>query len=120
MAGKPEEEFRRLSFEMRILQGEAEALKSRINMIGAVIADLTYANLTLNGLGKRKAKAELLVPIGGSSYIKAKLQEEILSDMVDFIERRLGKDPDIMEFTEALGEEDKSDREELEGLERSL
>jgi prefoldin alpha subunit len=74
LASKVEEELRKLSFEVRILQGEAEALQSRINMVNAVMSDLTYANMTLDGLGKRKGDAELLVPIGGSSYIKAKLQ----------------------------------------------
>ena len=48
------------------------------------------------------------------------LQEEILTDIVDFLEYRLGSDPEISEFTEAMGEENKSDREELEELERSL
>ena len=75
MAGKAEEELRKLSFEMRILQGEAEALQSRINMVNAVITDLTYANMALDGLEKHKEDAELLVPIGGSSYVKAKLQD---------------------------------------------
>lgn len=75
MASKVEEELRKLSFEVRILQGEAEALQSRINMVNAVVTDLTYANTTLDGLGKRKEDAELLVPIGGSSYIKARLQD---------------------------------------------
>ncbi|MEM3055160.1 MAG: prefoldin subunit alpha, partial [Candidatus Bathyarchaeia archaeon] len=47
---------------------------SRINMVSTVIADLTYANMTLEGLEKQKENAELLVPIGGGSYIKAKLE----------------------------------------------
>jgi prefoldin alpha subunit len=42
-------------------------------MINAAITDLTYANMTLEGIEKEKADAELLVPIGSSSYIKAKL-----------------------------------------------
>ncbi|MEM3565328.1 MAG: prefoldin subunit alpha [Candidatus Bathyarchaeia archaeon] len=74
MAAKAEEELRRLSVEMRILEQTAEALQSRINMINAVITDLTYANMTLEGLEKQKENAELLVPIGGNSYIKARLE----------------------------------------------
>jgi prefoldin alpha subunit len=42
-------------------------------MVNAVITDLTYASMTLDGLEKEKENAELLVPIGASSYIKAKL-----------------------------------------------
>jgi prefoldin alpha subunit len=74
LAAKAEEELRRLSVEMRILEQTAEALQSRISMINAVITDLTYANMTLEGLEKQKENAELLVPIGGSSYIKARLE----------------------------------------------
>ncbi|MEM2987820.1 MAG: prefoldin subunit alpha [Candidatus Bathyarchaeia archaeon] len=74
MAVKVEEELRRLSVEIRILEQTAEALQSRISMINAVITDLTYASMTLEGLEKQKENAELLVPIGGNSYVKAKLE----------------------------------------------
>jgi len=75
LAAKAEEELRRLSVEMRIWEQTAEALQSRISMVNAVITDLTYANMTLEGLEKQKENAELLVPIGGNSYIKARLED---------------------------------------------
>ncbi len=71
--GKEEEELRKLSIEMRYLEQTAETLQSRINMVNAGLTDLTYANMTLDGMEKEKENAELLVPIGGSSYIKVKL-----------------------------------------------
>lgn len=74
MAEKVEEELRRISVELRILEQTAETLNSRINMVNTMIADLTYASMTLEGLEKQKENAELLVPIGGGSYIKAKLE----------------------------------------------
>lgn len=74
MASKNEEELRKLSVEMRFLEQTAETIQSNINMINAVIADLTYANMTLEGLEKEKENSELFVPIGGNSYIKAKLE----------------------------------------------
>lgn len=74
MADKAEEELRRLSVEMRILEQTAEALQARINMVNAVITDLTYANMTLEGLENQKENTELLIPIGGNSYIKARLE----------------------------------------------
>ncbi len=73
MTSKIEDELRRLNIEMRILEQTAETIQSRINMVNAVITDLNYANMTLEGLEKQKENAELLVPIGGNSYIKAKL-----------------------------------------------
>lgn len=74
MASKAEEELRKLSVEIRFLEQTAEALGSRINMVNAVITDLTYASMSLEGLEKEEENSELLVPIGGSSYIKAKLE----------------------------------------------
>jgi prefoldin alpha subunit len=68
-----EEELNRLSMEMRYLEQAAETLQQRIGMINAAITDLSYANLTLESMEKEKENSELLVPIGGSSYIKVKL-----------------------------------------------
>jgi len=104
LAEKVEEELRRLSVELRILEQTAETLNSRINMVNSMIADLTYASMTLEGLEKQKENAELLVPIGGGSYIKAKLEtpdkvtvgigagvsvEKTLQEAKDIINKRL-------------------------------
>lgn len=70
---KEEEELRRLSVEMRFLEQTAETLQQRMSMINAAITDLTYANATLDGIETEKENAELLIPIGGSSYMKVKL-----------------------------------------------
>ena len=70
-----EDELRRLSVEMRYLEQTAEALQQRISMVNAAITDLTYANATLDGIEKEKENAEMLVPIGGSSYVKVKLAD---------------------------------------------
>ncbi len=70
-----EEELRRLSVEMRYLEQTAEALQQRISMVNTAITDLTYANATLDGIEKEKENAEMLVPIGGSSYVKVKLAD---------------------------------------------
>ena len=73
--GKTEEELRRLSVEMRYLEQTAETLQQRISMVNAAITDSAYANLTLDGIEKEKENAELLVPIGGSAYVKVKLAD---------------------------------------------
>ncbi|MCJ7762981.1 prefoldin subunit alpha [Candidatus Bathyarchaeota archaeon] len=75
MAGrsKEEEELRKLSVQLRFLEQTAETLQSRISMLNAAMTDLTYANMTLDGVEKEKKNAEILVPIGGSSYIQVKL-----------------------------------------------
>ena len=71
--GKEEEELRKLSVEMRFLEQTADTLQQRMSMLNAAITDLTYANATLDGLEQEKENSELLVPVGGNSYIRAKL-----------------------------------------------
>jgi len=75
-----EETFRRLAVELRILEGTAEALQSRMNLVGAALTELRVASMTLEGVEKEKKKASLFVPIGGGSYVKAKLDsvEEVI------------------------------------------
>ena len=68
-----EETFRRLAVELRILEGTAEALQSRVNLVNTALTELRVASMTLEGLGKEKKDAQLFVPIGGGSFIKAKL-----------------------------------------------
>jgi prefoldin alpha subunit len=70
---KDEEELRKLSMELRYFEQTAEAMQQRLSMMNAAVTDLNYANMTLEGIEQEKENAELLVPIGGSSYIKTKL-----------------------------------------------
>lgn len=74
MESKNEEELRRLSVQLRLLEQTAEAIQSRMNIINAVITDLNYAGITLESLEKEKENSELLVPVGGNSYVRAKLE----------------------------------------------
>jgi prefoldin alpha subunit len=73
VAGKSEDEFQKLSVEMRLLEQTAEALQSRMGMVNAAANDLIYSQATLDGLEKEGDKSEVLVPIGGTSYVRAKL-----------------------------------------------
>jgi len=69
-----EETFRRLVVELRILEGTADTLQSRVNLVNAALTELRVASMTLEGLEKEKKDAQLFVPIGGGSYIKATLE----------------------------------------------
>jgi prefoldin alpha subunit len=61
--------------EMRYLEQTAEALQQRISMVNAALTDINYANMTLDGIEKEKEDSEMLIPIGGSSYVKVKLAD---------------------------------------------
>ncbi len=83
MASKGEEELQKLGIEMRLLEQTAEALQSRMTVVNTAANDLLYAQATLQGLEKEAEKSEILVPIGGTSYIRAKLDnlDEVIVGM---------------------------------------
>lgn len=68
-----EEVFRRLLTELRLLEGTADALQNRINLVSAAITELAFASATIEGLEKEKKDTPLLVPVGGGSFIKAEV-----------------------------------------------
>ena len=74
MSNEEEKTFRRLAVELQILEGSAQTLQSRANVVNAALTELRIANMTLEGLEKEKKNTPLFVPIGGGSYIKAKLE----------------------------------------------
>ena len=43
-------------------------------MINSAITELRLSNVTLEGLENQKKGAQLFVPVGGGSYVKAKLE----------------------------------------------
>jgi len=62
-----------LALESRYLEEAVNELQSRINMTNAAITELRVSSMTLEGLEKEKKGSQLFVPIGGGSYVKAKL-----------------------------------------------
>lgn len=74
MSGSDQEALRNLVVELRILEGTADILRSRLNFVNVALNELNTARTTLEGVEKEKPNASLFVPIGAGSYIKAKLK----------------------------------------------
>ena len=96
-----EETFRRLVVELRILEGTAEALQSRGNLVNAALAELRIASMNLEGLEKEKKGTSLFVPIGGGSYIKARLENA--DDVIVGMGANVAVERTIKEAKESLG-----------------
>lgn len=73
MADSDREAFRSVAVELQILEGTAETLQSRLNFVNAALTELNIARMTLEGVEKEAPDASLFMPIGGGSFIKAKL-----------------------------------------------
>ena len=74
MPSNREEDFRRLAIELQMLEGTAEAMQQRISLVNAALRELTYTRITLEGVEKEQSDASVLVPIGGGSFMRAKLE----------------------------------------------
>jgi prefoldin alpha subunit len=74
VATSDQEEFRRLAVELRVLEGTAETLQARLNLVHGALAELSVARATLEGVEKESPGAFLFVPIGGGSFIRATLE----------------------------------------------
>jgi prefoldin alpha subunit len=61
--------------QLRYFEQTAENLQQRLSMLNAALTDLSYANMTLESIEQEKENAEMLVPIGGSSYVSVKLAD---------------------------------------------
>jgi len=105
VSSEDQETFRRLVVELRILEGTAETLQARLNLVSAALTELSYARMTLEGVGKEQPDAPLFVPIGGGSYVKAKLEssdkvvvgmgagvsiEKSLAEAITIVQNRIG------------------------------
>jgi len=74
VSSNDQETFRRLAVELRILEGTAETLQARLNLVNAALTELNFARMTLEGVEKETPDAFLFVPIGGGSFVKARLE----------------------------------------------
>ena len=69
------ETLRRLIPELQLLEGVAEGLRSRIGLVNGAISEFHAATSTIEGLKKAATGTTILIPIGGGSFIKAKVTD---------------------------------------------
>jgi len=72
-ASEKEEQLRRLVAEMRLMQGSAEILQQRLELLRTALADLRVADSSLKALKEIEDGAPILVPLGGGTFVDARL-----------------------------------------------
>ncbi len=63
-----------MAVESRFLEETVNELQSRISLTNSALTELRVSSMTLEGLEEEKKDAQLFVPIGGGSYVKARLE----------------------------------------------
>lgn len=74
-APRADEEVRRLMVDIRILEGSARILQSRLDVVSAAISETLTAIQTLEGVRGAKEGTESMLPIGSGSFVKARLSD---------------------------------------------
>ncbi len=74
MSNSDGEDFQRLNVELQMLEGAAEVMQQRLSFVNAALRELTFTRMTIEGVSREQSDASVLVPIGGSSFIKANLE----------------------------------------------
>jgi len=68
-----DEEVREFLAEIRLLEGSARILQSRIDVISAALSETSTAIQTLEGTRGKPEGTEALLPIGSGSFVKSKI-----------------------------------------------
>src|SRR5712691_916422 len=68
-----DEDVRELLAEIRLLEGSARILQSRIDVLSAALSETLTAIQTLEGAKGKPEGTDLLLPIGSGSFIKSKI-----------------------------------------------
>ncbi len=67
-----DDEMRQVLAEIRLLEGSARILQSRLDIISAALSETSTAIQTLEGARGKAEGTEVLLPIGSGSFVSAK------------------------------------------------
>ncbi len=106
--------MRKLAVELQLMQGSAETLQQRLQLLQAAISDLRVAESSIGALKEGEEGAPILVPTGGGTLVNAKLGD--LSKVIVSI----GADVSIEMGLEEAEENIKGRLEEVEKASQSV
>jgi prefoldin alpha subunit len=72
---KEDEEIRRMLVELRLLEGSARTLESRLAVVDTALSEIVIASSTLEGIKNKPKGTEALIPVGAGSFIRVELAD---------------------------------------------
>jgi prefoldin alpha subunit len=109
-----DEELRKTLLELRMMEGSADLIQSRLNIVNAALSETILAANALEGVKSCPKGTEVLVPVGAGSYLRM-----TLTDVENAI-TGVGAGVCIEKSIESSIQDLKSRQEELEKLSSSL
>jgi prefoldin alpha subunit len=61
--------------QLRIYEGTARALQARLDVVNAATSEFALASSTLEGVKTQSADADVLIPVGGGSFVRGRLAD---------------------------------------------
>jgi len=106
-----ENQLRRVLYELQLMEGTAQVLQQRIQLLTSAQAELHMSQQSLSDMKELKPDTPILVPVGGATFVHAK------TGSLDKVIVGVGADVSVeMELSKAL--EDVNSR--LEEVEKTL
>ncbi len=97
-----EKQLRRLVTEMRMMEGSADVLNQRLQLLASSISELRLAQRSLRDLKDIESGNPLLVPVGGGVFMDAQLGD--ISKVVVGVGADVSVEMDYDEAIEDIGE----------------
>ncbi len=97
-----EKQLRRLVTEIRMMEGSADVLNQRLQLLASSISELRLAQRSLRDLKGVEAGNPLLVPVGGGVFMDAQLGD--LSKVVVGVGADVSVEMDYEKAVEDIGE----------------
>lgn len=74
-APRKEDQFRRIVYELQLMDGSVQLLQERMQILSAALADLRLAQQSLSDLKNVSVQTPILIPVGGGTFVNAELGE---------------------------------------------
>ena len=121
-AASQEEQFRKLAYELQMMQGSAETLQQRLGVLQNAAADLGVAKKSIESLKEVEEGDPILVPTGGGTFVNAHLGDfsNILVNIGADVSIEMGLDEADQDILSRLEEVEKASQSVQEQLQQIL
>jgi prefoldin alpha subunit len=105
-----ENQIKQILLEIRMMEGTLNTLQQRLQIVLTSLSELRIAKNSLEGLKNIEPGNHLLVPIGGATFVNAKLGEinKLIVGIGADISIEMSFDDAVVDITERLNEMDKA------------
>ena len=121
-AASQEEQFRKLGYELQMMQGSAETLQQRLGVLQNAAADLGVAKNSIETLKEVEEGDPILVPTGGGTFVNARLGDltNILVNIGADVSIEMGLEEADIDISARLEEVEKASQSVQEQLQQIL